>query len=159
MPQLKRAQAIAPVTSLQPPYSLIHRDVEVEILPFCLEQGIGVISYSPTISGLLTGRMTAERIANLPKDDWRKYDEDFREPKLSKTLELVEKLKEVGERHGMTAGVVALAWVLANPAVTGVISGARSTRQIEDITPALEFRLTPEEVAEIEAFQKAQHGT
>lgn len=159
VPQLKRAQAIAPVTSLQPPYSLIHRDVEVEILPFCLEQGIGVISYSPTISGLLTGRMTAERIANLPKDDWRKYDEDFREPKLSKTLELVEKLKEVGERHGMTAGVVALAWVLANPAVTGVISGARSTRQIEDITPALEFRLTPEEVAEIEAFQKAQHGT
>ncbi|MFN8379572.1 MAG: aldo/keto reductase [Anaerolineae bacterium] len=154
--QMQRAQAIAPITSLQPPYSLIHREVEDEILPYCLEQGIGVINYSPMVSGLLTGRMTRERIANLPKDDWRKYDEDFREPKLTKALELVEKLKEIGARHDVTSGVVAIAWTLANPAVTGAISGARSPRQIEEISPVLEFRLTPEEVAEIDAFQKAQ---
>ena len=154
--QMKRAQAIAPITSLQPNYSLVHREVEEEILPFCQEQGIGVINYSPMVSGLLTGRMTRERIANLPKDDWRKYDDDFKDPKLGKALDLVETLRSIGDRHGVNPGVVAIAWTLANPAVTGAISGARGPRQIEEIAPALEFRLTPEEIVEIEAFQKAQ---
>lgn len=154
--QMKRAQTIAPITSLQPPYSLLHREAEAELLPYCLEQGIGVINYSPMVSGLLTGRMTRERIASLPKDDWRKYDEDFCEPKLTKSLELVEKLREVGARHDVSAGVVAIAWTLANPAITGAISGARSFRQIDEISPALTFRLTPDEIAEIDAFQKAQ---
>jgi aryl-alcohol dehydrogenase-like predicted oxidoreductase len=108
------------------------------------------------VSGLLTGRMTRERIANLPKDDWRKYDDDFKDPKLGKALDLVEKLREIGDRRGVSAGVVAIAWTLANPAITGAISGARGPRQIEEISPALNFRLTPDELAEIEAFQKAQ---
>lgn len=154
--QMERVRSIAPITSLQPPYSLIHRKAGEELLPYCLQHGIGVINYSPMVSGLLTGRMTRERIANLPKDDWRKYDEDFRDPKLTRALDLVEKLKEIGARHDVSAGVVAIAWTLANPAITGVISGARSHRQIEEISPALEFRLAPDEVAEINAFQKAQ---
>jgi len=126
--QLRRAQTIAPITSLQPPYSLIRREVESDILPFCRSQGLGVIVYSPMASGLLTGAMTRERAARLPANDWRSRDVEFQEPKLSKNLALVERLRAVGERHGRPPGQVAIAWTLHHPAVTGRISGASETR-------------------------------
>jgi aryl-alcohol dehydrogenase-like predicted oxidoreductase len=148
--QLKRCQAIAPVTSLQPPYSLIHREVEAEGLPFCLREGIGVIAYSPMASGLLTGAMTRERAAALPKDDWRHKHPDFNEPKLSRNLALVERLREIGKRHGRSAGEVAIAWTLHNPAVTGAIVGARTARQADGVMGAGELQLTEKDVAEIE---------
>jgi aryl-alcohol dehydrogenase-like predicted oxidoreductase len=150
--QLKRAQAIAPVTSLQPPYSLINRDVEAETLPYCLRERIGVIVYSPMASGLLTGAMTRERAAGLPKDDWRRASANFNEPKLSKNLDLVERLREIGKRHGRTPGEVAIAWTLKNPAVTGAIVGARNADQADGVMRAGELSLTDEEVSEIENF-------
>ena len=125
--QLKRVQAIAPVTSLQPPYSMLMRQIEDEILPFCLQHNIGVIGYSPMHNGLLSGRMTRERIAALPKTDWRvSANPAFKEPLLSRNLELVESLRVIGERHGRSAGEVAIAWPLRHPAVTGAIVGARN---------------------------------
>jgi aryl-alcohol dehydrogenase-like predicted oxidoreductase len=149
--QLGRAIAIAPVTSLQPRYSLLHREVEADILPHCQSEGIGVIVYSPMASGLLTGAMTRERIADLPKDDWRKGHPDFTEPNLSRNLELVDRLQEIGRRRGRSAGEVAIAWTLRNPAVTGAIVGARNARQAEGVMHAGELNLTDEEVQEIEA--------
>src|SRR5436309_11387721 len=104
--EMRRAQAIAPITSLQPPYSLVRREVEPEILPFCRSNEIGVIVYSPMASGLLTGAMTRERAANLPGSDWRSRDVEFHEPKLSKNLALVERLREVGNRYGRSPGQV-----------------------------------------------------
>ncbi|HUJ96013.1 MAG TPA: aldo/keto reductase [Terriglobales bacterium] len=148
--QLRRAKAIAPITSLQPPYSLIHRQVEEDILPYCLREGIGVIVYSPMASGLLSGAMTRERAAKLPKDDWRSSHPDFREPRLSQNLAVVEKLGEIGNRHGRTPGEVAIAWVLRNPAVTGAIVGARSARQADGVMRAGELRLSDKETNEIE---------
>jgi aryl-alcohol dehydrogenase-like predicted oxidoreductase len=150
--QLKRAEKIAPVTSLQPPYSLIHRDVEEDILPYCLRKGIGVIVYSPMASGLLTGAMTRERAAKLSKDDWRSSNPDFTEPSLSHHLALVEVLREIGKRHGRSPGEVAIAWTLRNPAVTGAIVGARNARQAEGVMRAGELRLSDKEVNEIEDF-------
>jgi aryl-alcohol dehydrogenase-like predicted oxidoreductase len=149
---LKRAQAIVPVTSLQPPYSLIHRDVEAETLPYCLRENIGVIVYSPMASGLLTGAMTRERAANLPKDDWRRNNPNFNEPKLSKNLALVERLRDIGKRHGRSPGEVAIAWTLKNPAVTAAIVGARNANQAEGVMRAGELSLTDEEVSELESF-------
>lgn len=150
--QLGRANAIAPVTSLQPPYSLIHREVENEILPHCRQEGIGVIVYSPMASGLLTGSMTRERIAKLPHDDWRNGHPDFTEPNLSRNLALVDRLKEVGRRHNRSAGEVAIAWTLHNPAVTGAIVGARNARQAEGVMRAGEFQLTSEDIQQIESL-------
>jgi len=150
--QLKRAQAIAPVTSLQPPYSLINRGVEAETLPYCLRENIGVIVYSPMASGLLTGAMTRERAANLPKDDWRRASPNFNEPKLSKNLALVERLREIGKRRGRTPGEVAIAWTLQNPAVTVAIVGARNASQAEGVMRAGELSLSNEEVSELESF-------
>ncbi len=148
--QLRRAQAIAPVTSLQPPYSLVHREIEDEILPYCLREGIGVIVYSPMASGLLTGAMTRERAALL-KDDWRSGHPDFTEPNLSHNLALVERLQEISRRHNRSAGEVAIAWTLHNPAVTGAIVGARNARQAEGVMRAGSLSLTDKEVSEIEA--------
>jgi aryl-alcohol dehydrogenase-like predicted oxidoreductase len=148
--QIQRALAIAPITSLQPPYSLIRREIEVESLPFCQREGIGVIVYSPMASGLLTGAMTRERAANLPKDDWRRRDPEFNEPKLSRNLALVECLRAVGARHGRSPGEVAIAWTLRHPAVTGAIVGARSAKQVEGVMGAGDFRLSEEEIAAIE---------
>lgn len=150
--QMKRAMKIAPITSLQPPYSLLVRDIEKEILPFVRQNGIGVIVYSPMRAGLLTGKMTRERALNLPKDDWRSRNPDFQEPKLSHNLKLVEILKKVGERHGRAPGEVALAWTLHNPAVTGAIVGLRRADQVNGTTGALNFRLSEEDIREIEAF-------
>ena len=148
--QMRLAQQIAPITSLQPPYSLIRREIEQEILPFCLAEGIGVIVYSPMASGLLTGAMTRQRVAALGADDWRGRDPEFREPRLSRNLELVGRLRAVGERHHHLPGQVAIAWTLRHPAVTGAIVGARNPTQVEEILAASELRLTDQEIAEIE---------
>jgi aryl-alcohol dehydrogenase-like predicted oxidoreductase len=150
--QMKRAQAIAPITSLQPRYSLLHREVEAEILPFCARENIGVIAYSPMASGLLTGAMTRERIAVLPADDWRKRHPDFQEPQLSRNLRLVSLLRAIGKRRGYTPAEVAVAWVLHNPAVTGAIVGARRPGQVRGVVGAAELRLSPREMAEIDAL-------
>lgn len=150
--QLRRAQSIAPVTSLQPPYSLVHREVESEILPYCQREGVGVIVYSPMASGLLTGAMTRERIAKLPNDDWRKKHADFNEPNLSRNLALVDHLRQIGQRHGRSVGEVAIAWTLQNPAVTGAIVGARNATQAEGVMRAGDLKLSGEEILEIAEF-------
>jgi diketogulonate reductase-like aldo/keto reductase len=151
--QMERAMRIAPITSLQPPYSLLARQAEGEILPFAARNGIGVIVYSPMYSGLLSGKMTRERIANLPADDWRGRNRNFQEPLLSHNLRLVELLHEIGQRHNVTAGEVAIAWTLQNPAVTGAIVGVRSHEQVTGIINAGEFRLSAAEVEEIAQAQ------
>ena len=153
--QMKRAQKIAPITSLQPPYSLVNPAAEKELLPFCKQNNIGVINYSPMASGLLTGKMTAERIAKMPEDDWRRRAPQFKEPKLSRNLKLVELLREIGDSHKLQPGVVAIAWTLRNPALTAAIVGARRASQVEGILPAASFRLSDEEAAKIAAFVKA----
>lgn len=147
--QMKRIESIAPITSLQPPYSLVSPEVEDEILPHCQENNIGVIVYSPMKSGLLTGKMTRERIASLPDDDFRKRTPNFQEPKLSENLELVERLRVIGSRHGQTPGEVAIAWTLRHPAVTAAIVGMRSAQQAREVLGAAEFRLSAEEIDEI----------
>lgn len=148
--QLSRAHGISPVTSLQPPYSLLRRNVEDEILPFCKENNIGVIAYSPMVSGMLTGAMTRERAESLPQDDWRKGSKEFIEPRLSKNLLLVEKLKEIGKKYGRTSGEIAIAWTLKNPAVTAAIVGARNEKQVEGVYRASELELKEEDISEIE---------
>ena len=150
--QMQRALAIAPITSLQPRYSLIHREVEEEILPFAAHKRIGVIAYSPMASGLLTGAMTRERIEQMPADDWRRNHPDFQEPLLSRNLRLVRLLKAIGAHHGCTPAEVAVAWVLNDSEVTGAIVGARKPGQIEGVLGAAELRLSPKEVVEINAF-------
>jgi aryl-alcohol dehydrogenase-like predicted oxidoreductase len=151
--QLRRAQRIAPITSLQPPYSIISPEIEESILPFVQENNIGVIVYSPMKSGLLTGAMTRERIAAMPEDDFRRRTANFQEPLLSHNLALVELLREIGKRHGRTPGEVAIAWTLRHPAVTAAIVGLRSPKQLEGVVGAADFRLLPGEIAEIESFQ------
>ena len=152
--QLKRCLAIAPITSLQPPYSMISPEVEEEVLPFCQQHGIGVIVYSPMKSGLLTGKMTRERVAALPEDDFRRRAPAFQEPQLTRHLALAEKLREIAQRHGRTTSEVALAWTLRHPAVTGAIVGMRSPAQADGVIGAMNFRLTAVEVAEIASFQR-----
>ena len=151
--ELRHAQAIAPVTSLQPPYSLIKRGIEEEVLPLCERENIGVIAYSPMASGLLTGAMTRDRAAKLPDDDWRKRNAEFQEPKLTHNLKLVERLRKVGARRGLTPGQVAIAWTLRNPVMTGAIVGARNAKQVEEMMGAPDFRLSEVEIAEIEEEQ------
>ena len=148
--QLKRAEKIAPITSLQPPYSIIRRKIEKEVLPHCEASGIGVISYAPMASGLLTGAMTRERAAALPADDFRSRNPEFKEPRLSKNLELVERLRQVGARHGRTPGEVAIAWTLRNAVVTGAIVGARNAKQVDGVMRAGELELSHDEIAELE---------
>jgi aryl-alcohol dehydrogenase-like predicted oxidoreductase len=149
--QLRRIQSIAPVESLQPPYSLIDRGVEDEILPLARQDGIGVIVYSPMGSGLLTGAITPQRIASMPADDWRKHDPRFTEPQLSRHLALAGRLQAVADRHGTTAGAVAVAWTLRNPAVDGAITGFRRAAQVDPILAAVGLDLTDEDMTEIEA--------
>lgn len=150
--QMQRIERIAPVETLQPPYSLIHRDAEKDILPYCHEHNIGVIVYSPMMSGLLSGTMTADRIKKMPEDDWRKRDAEFQEPRLSRNLALQELLSDIAYPHNVTAGVVAVAWTLQNPAVTGAIVGARDPLQIEELIPAAEFRFTESEMKQLNKF-------
>ena len=148
--QLRRIQRIAPVETLQPPYSLIAREAEEEILPFAEREGIGVIVYSPMGSGMLTGAMTRERLANLPDDDWRKHDPRFQEPGLSEHLALVERLRTVAGRHGTSVGAFAVAWTLANPAVDGAIVGFRRADQVDPIIDAANLVLGDDDLGEIE---------
>jgi len=150
--QMKRAQKIAAITSLQPPYSLINRRAESELLPYCREQGIGVINYSPMGSGILTGKMTAERVADMADTDWRKGNPEFNEPRLSRHLELVSLLKDIGDRQGRTCAEVAIAWTLLNPAVTAAIVGMRRPDQVGGVIRAPEVVITGEDVERIEAF-------
>jgi aryl-alcohol dehydrogenase-like predicted oxidoreductase len=150
--QMKRAQAIAPITSLQPPYSMLVRGVEAEVLPYCREQNIGVVVYSPMRNGLLTGAMTRARVAAFPADDWRRNNPDFQEPRLTRNLRLVEVLRAIAKRHGRTPGEVAIAWTLHDLAVTGAIVGLRRPDQVSGVIGAGEFRLSAEDVREIETF-------
>jgi len=150
--QMKGAQKIAPITSLQPPYSMLRPAIEKRILPFTQENGIGVINYSPMVSGLLTGAMTAERVAALPADDWRRRAVEFNEPRLSRNLRLVDLLRAIGDGHGVSSGVVAVAWTLHHPAITAAIVGGRSAKQVEGLAPALQFRLSEDEFGRIQDF-------
>jgi aryl-alcohol dehydrogenase-like predicted oxidoreductase len=154
--QLERAMKIAPITSNQPPYSAINRTAEPEILPFCLKHGIGVINYAPMHSGMLTGAMTRERILVMPANDFRKRAKNFQEPNLTRNLELASLLREIGEQHGVMAGVVAIAWTLHNPAITAAIVGGRSAEQVEGVLPAIDFRLSAAEYVEINEFLKSK---
>jgi aryl-alcohol dehydrogenase-like predicted oxidoreductase len=153
--QMHRCLEIAPIASLQPPYSMINRSVEAEILPFCHDHSIGVINYSPMHSGLLTGAMSKERVASLSPDDFRRKAKNYQEPYLTRNLAIADFLKQVAARHSVTAGVVAIAWTLCNPAITGAIVGGRSPEQVEGVWPAAKFRLTKDEVQEIEDFLQA----
>ncbi|HBB96155.1 MAG TPA: aldo/keto reductase, partial [Blastocatellia bacterium] len=153
--QIQRAMAIDSVDTLQPPYSLIHRDVEDVILPFCKSNRIGVIVYSPMMSGLLTGKMTRERISNFPEDDWRKHNPEFLEPRLYRNLWLAELLKNIGRRHGLSAGEIAIAWTQRLSAVTGAIVGGRNPEQVDGIVAAADFRLSEDEIDGIDRFARA----
>ena len=152
--QLERVMKIAPVTANQPPYSMINRVVEEEVLPFCLKNGIGTINYAPMHSGLLTGAMTKDRVANFPEDDFRKRAKNYQEPLLTRNLALAEFIGKIGARHGVSAGVVAIAWTLHNPAVTAAIVGGRNAKQVEGVIGGAGFRLSDEEYAEIGAYLK-----
>ena len=147
--QLLRVQQIAPVESLQPPYSLLDRDVESELLPFAREHGIGVIVYSPMASGLLSGGMTRGRIEGFPDNDWRKRSPRFQEPQLTSNLALTERLRTIGDRHGTTPGAVAVAWALRNPAVDAAIVGFRRPDQVDPILAAAALELTAADLDEI----------
>ncbi len=153
--EMQRALQVGPITSLQPPFSLVKPEVEQTILPFCHERGIGTIVYSPMGAGLLTGAMTRERALALPPDDWRSKNPEFQEPKLTRNLKIVDLLVTIGKRHGRSAGEVAIAWTLHHPAVTAAIVGARSAAQVEGNINAMTFRLTDEEFAEIEALRRS----
>jgi aryl-alcohol dehydrogenase-like predicted oxidoreductase len=145
--ELEKCGEIAPVTSLQPPFSLIKPEAAGELLPYCREHGVGVIVYSPMASGLLTGKMTRERVENLPEDDWRKGNPEFQEPKLTKNMELVARLEQVAAKHGCSAAEVAIAWTLAHEGVTGAIVGARNAAQVEGTIGAAKLTLTSEDMA------------
>lgn len=150
--QMQRAQKIAPITSLQPPYSMLRPAVEEAILPFAKEQNIGVIVYSPMLSGMLTGGMTKERAEALPESDWRSRNKEFQEPQLARNLALVEKLRKIGQRHGKSVPAAAIAWTLRHPAVTGAIVGGRNPSQVQGAAEAMDYRLSEDEVREIDEF-------
>ena len=150
--EMERLRPIAPIASLQPPYSMLRRGVEGEILPYCLTNRIGVIVYSPMAAGILSGAMTRERAAALPANDWRSKNPDYQEPRLSRNLALVEELRRIGARHGAPPGAVAIAWTLRQPAVTGAIVGFRSPKQVDGLLAAAALRLAPEDIARIDAL-------
>ena len=150
--QLNRCQAIAPVTSNQPPLNLIRREVTKDVLPFCAEQNIGLIVYSPMASGLLSGRMSAERVEQMDDSDWRKRADAFNEPQLSENLALADLLAEIGRRHDATAGEVAIAWTLRQQGVTAAIVGMRSPEQVAGVIHGAGISLTGDELARIDEF-------
>lgn len=157
--QMAQIAKYGPITSLQPPYSMLRRDIEPSILPYCQANNIGVIVYSPMQSGLLTGAWTKERHAALPADDWRREkNRHFQEPLFSRNLRLVELLKAIGSRHGRTPGEVAIAWTLRHPAVTAAIVGARKPGQLRELIGAAEWRLTEGDAAAIERFLSENPG-
>jgi aryl-alcohol dehydrogenase-like predicted oxidoreductase len=149
-PQLELIGAIAPVETLQPPYSLISRDAEEKLLPYAQREGIGVIVYSPMGSGMLTGAMTRERIERLPDNDWRKNSDNFNEPRLSENLATAARVGAVAERLGVSSGAVAIAWTLRNPAVDAAIVGLRRPDQADELIAGATLELSDEDAAEIE---------
>lgn len=150
--QMQRVLPIAPITSNQPPYSAIKRGVEADILPFCQENNIGVIAYSPMQAGLLTGKMTHERIANLPDNDWRKHDDEFNEPRLTNNLKLAEAMQEIAKRHNVPTPAVSIAWVLNHAAVTGAIVGVRHPDQVDGVISGGSLKLNNEDINQIKAL-------
>jgi aryl-alcohol dehydrogenase-like predicted oxidoreductase len=154
--QMKRVMKIAPITSNQPPYSMLNRAVEASILPFCEEDKIGVINYAPMHSGLLTGAMSKDRVAKFTSDDFRRNAKNYQEPLLSRNLAVADFLARIGARHEVSAGVVAIAWTLHHPAITAAIVGGRNAKQVEGVLPAATFRLSEEEFSEIQSYL-AQH--
>jgi len=153
--EMERIRPIAPITSLQPPYSMLRRGIEGEILPYCLSKQIGVIAYSPMAAGILSGAMTRERAAALPANDWRSKNPEYQEPRLSKNLALVDELRTIGDRYGAAPGAVAIAWTLRQPAVTGAIVGFRSAKQVEGLLAAATLRLSPEETAHLDDLTRS----
>lgn len=153
--QLERARRIAPITSLQPNYSLLNRKIEAEVLPYTGRHSIGVINYSPMASGLLTGAMTRERIAAFPADDWRRNNRNYQEPLLTRNLALVDLLRSIGDRQGRSPGQVAIAWTLRRPEVTGAIVGARRPGQLRELVGAADLRLGDDDLAAIDQFLQA----
>jgi aryl-alcohol dehydrogenase-like predicted oxidoreductase len=153
---MERARKIAPITSNQPPYSMLNRAVEAAILPFCQKNDIGVINYAPMHSGLLTGAMTKQRVANFTSDDFRRNAKNYQEPLLSRNLAVAEFLGKIGKKHNVSAGVVAIAWTRHHPAITAAIVGGRNAKQVEGVIAAASFRLSEEQFAEIQAYL-AQH--
>jgi aryl-alcohol dehydrogenase-like predicted oxidoreductase len=156
--QMDRARKIAPITSLQPPYSIIRPEVERDVLPYCAQNQIGVLAYSPMQSGLLSGAMTRKRIANMPEDDFRRRSPHFQEPELTRNLELAKMLRDIGTRNRRKPGEVAIAWTLRRPEVTGAIVGLRSPGQVKGVIGAAELRLGSEEIARIESFLQSWHS-
>ncbi len=154
--QLHRLGKIAPITSNQPPYSMLNRAVEAEILPFCESHNIGVINYAPMHSGLLTGAMSKQRVAAFPDDDFRRNAKNYQEPLLSRNLAVADFIGQIGKKHGVSAGVVAIAWTLHQPAITAAIVGGRNAKQVEGVIPAATFRLSEQEYSEIQSYL-AQH--
>ena len=154
--QMERVKKIAPITSNQPPYSMLNRAVEAAILPFCQKNNIGVINYAPMHSGLLTGAMTKQRVANFTSDDFRRNAKNYQEPLLSRNLAVAEFIGQIGKKHGVSAGVVAIAWTLHQPAITAAIVGGRNAKQVEGVIPAATFRLSEQEYSEIQSYL-AQH--
>ena len=150
--QMERVMKIAPITSNQPPYSMLNRAIEASILPFCEKNNIGTINYAPMHSGLLTGAMSKDRVANFPSDDFRRNAKNYQEPLLSRNLAVAGFLADIGKRHGVSAGVVAIAWTLHHPAITAAIVGGRNAKQVEGVMPAATLRLSEEEFAEIQAY-------
>jgi len=160
VPQMQRLESIAPIASLQPPYSMLRRGIEEEVLPYCKKQAIGVVAYSPMVSGLLTGKVTAQWVASLPEDDWRKrFNKEFREPNLSANVDLVERtLRPLGEKHGVDPGQVAVAWTLRHPVVTSAIVGGRNARQVEQTVRAAQVQLSDADLAAIEEGLKVREA-
>ncbi len=154
--QMKRIAPIMEITSLQPPYNMVKPEIEAEILPYCAQNNIGVIVYSPMQSGLLSGKFTAERAAAFPSDDWRKGDPNFNEPLLSLNLDLVESLKKIAERKAISVANLAIAWTLRRSEVTGAIVGARRPAQIEETIKAAEVKLSQAEIKEIDDLLAAR---
>lgn len=156
LPQLRRAQAIHPITSVQPPYSMLRRDIEAEIVPWCAAHDVGILAYSPMQAGLLTGTFTADRAAALAADDWRSRSPLFQEPQLAINLRLVDGLRPIASRLGITVAQLALAWVLRLPEMTSAIAGARSARQIQETVSAGDVSLGADVIAEVEALLQAR---
>lgn len=156
--QLRRIAAIAPVASLQPPYSMLRRDIEQETLPYCAERRIGVVAYSPMGKGLLTGRFTRERAESLDASDHRSRDPNFRAPRLELHLQLVEGLAKIAADAGHSVAHLAIAWTLRRPEVTSAIVGARSPQQIAETAPAGDWRLSDAQIDDVESLL-ALHAT
>ena len=150
--QLKRAQAIHPIASLQPPYSMLRREIEDDIIGYCEANQIGVIAYSPMQAGLLTGKFDKERAAKLPESDWRSRHPFFNEPQLSINLKIVEKLKVIASHKNISLPQLSLAWVLRHDTMTSAIVGARSPQQIKETAKASGITLTQDEINHIETI-------